>query len=98
MCNHHLHYLFKQHDHDVYAGIMLELGGIIVHGATQDDVEKKLKKQSISYFNAFPKVHELANSGKPLNMRLQSLTGTPKAINPITVECPQNDKWFILQY
>ena len=92
MCNHNLHYLFKQHDGDVYAGIMLELGGVIVHGTTQGDVEMKLKKQSISYFNAFPKVHELANSGKPLKIRLQSLAGTPKAINPITVECPPNGR------
>ena len=88
-CNHQLHYLLKKHDDGMYAGVMVELDGVVAHSKDPNKIEDILKKLSVTAFLNFKDLHEKAINDELEPLMRKSTSGTPQAINSILVECPE---------
>jgi len=91
MCSHDLHYLLKKHIDGSYAGIMLELEGVLAHAKSKDDVETKLKKVTLNVFKIFEHIHQNTLDNKPNYLMHKSTMGIPQEIIKMTVECPPDN-------
>ena len=90
MCNHNLHYMLKKHEDGSYAGIMLELQGVLAHAKSKEEVESKLIKTSLHVFHVFDDIHKKALNHTLNSSMCKSTMGIPQEINMLTVECPPN--------
>lgn len=87
MCKHQLRYLLKEHDNKSYAGIMLELDGVIAHAATVDKLKSILNKKSLFLIKSNEKLHERLENNELKPILRKSTLGNPQQIQTITVDC-----------
>ena len=85
MHKHALRYLLKQHDDGSYAGVMIDLDGVIGHGKSIDAVESELYKKSIFLIKNNNKLYQKVKNNTLAPKLRKSTLGNPQQIKTIYV-------------